>query len=37
MIILVMVTMMFVVTTKSVKYGQHANIILQEGYEDTAK
>jgi hypothetical protein len=35
MMFLVVVFMMFVVTTNSVKYGLHTNITPQEGYKDT--
>ncbi len=37
MMFLVVVTVMFVVTKNSVKYGLHTNIIPQEGYEGTKK
>jgi hypothetical protein len=35
MIFFVVVIMMLVMTTNSVKYGLHTNIIPQEGYEGT--
>jgi hypothetical protein len=35
MMFLVVVTMMFVVTTNSVKYGLHTEITPQEGYKGT--
>jgi hypothetical protein len=35
MMVLVVVTMMFVVTTNSQKYRLHTKIISQEGYEGT--